>query len=361
MNHTEIQIRIDERRNAGASPINLATGAFLLPPSAAVKELMNAFKIDHYNYTSSIGDFKLRNQFAQLLNNEYHSNLSAENIAFVFGGTEGIYLTVAALSQITEWLHVMPGWHTLSTILETLHRKLIPCDYDHFNIDSITPLLNKNLGIFINTPINPTGDMIPLPVLQQIIGLSDIPVLLDMVYEGLTTTPQSNYFKQLITSSLINHDHCTTVFSLSKLFRVAGLRLGVVVAHPQLIQKIAVIKSATTLNMPLNLQALMVELWKLKTDEIRLANHFLLQRDEWLSQKTQQLGLPMMDSLATHYRLLDCKQSVNEIFKFLMKHDIFLAQCHHNGLPRHLRFNLSAELSHLEIFLSTLSKFGEIA
>ncbi|MBA2652849.1 MAG: pyridoxal phosphate-dependent aminotransferase [Tatlockia sp.] len=353
MNHTQIQMAIDELRRDGKEPINLATGGFLLSPSKEVVDLVQEVQLTHYHYTSSIGDLSVREEFSNLLNKEFSQQLDAQNIAFVFGGTEGVFLTIAALKEVRQWLHFVPGWHTLATILNTLNRSMIKCNLELF---SKADLNHENRGIYLNTPVNPTGALIPLELINDCLENTNKPVLLDMVYEGMTSTPMTDYFHTITANALSQIAHSTVVFSLSKLYRLAGLRLGIIVGAKPLIKEIATLKSAMTLNLPLDIQRLIPKLWRLRHQEMNTVSAFLKQRSDYLEDYNQRYNLSLLPSQATHYRLLECGDEVQDLFEYLIQHQIFLAPCEHNDLPRCLRFNLSADLPKLEIFLEILTK-----
>ena len=153
MNHTEIQIIINQKRRQGICPINLATGAFNLPPSQNTLQIIENIKFKYFSYTSSIGDISFREEMANLLNEDYKVSLSAENIAFVFGGTEGVYLTLAALNETRDWLQFMPGWHTLKTMLDMLGRKTLITSQDNLNSESIKKLIQgkPSYGVYLSS------------------------------------------------------------------------------------------------------------------------------------------------------------------------------------------------------------------
>ena len=138
------------------------------------------------------------------------------------------------------------------------------------------------------------------------------------------------------------------------------MRLGIVVGSPAVISKLAVLKSATTLNNPYEFQALLVALWKSKKEEIRDVSHYLNERNNWVSSASKEYNLPIIESEATHYRLLECGKYVDDIFDFLVKHNIFLARCSENGLPTDLRFNMTAKKAEITHFFKTLSDYYSI-
>lgn len=87
--------------------------------------------------------------------------------------------------------------------------------------------------IIINNPSNPTGSLFPLELLNKIIALAKTQntwILSDEVYRGLDDEPS--------ISDLYIHGISTS--SLSKLFSLAGLRLGWVKAEPSVIHMLSV-------------------------------------------------------------------------------------------------------------------------
>jgi histidinol-phosphate aminotransferase len=95
-------------------------------------------------------------------------------------------------------------------------------------IDAITP---RTRIIFLNTPNNPTGQLIPIPDLLRISEAApDAVVLIDEAYiefGGTTFLPELPRFPNVLVGR-----------TFSKAYGLAGLRVGVVIGQPQVLEPV---------------------------------------------------------------------------------------------------------------------------
>lgn len=362
MNLTEIRTKIEKQKRSIIRPIDLATGAFLNEIDEPLKDELNCLKIENFDYTTSIGGYQVRQSLAELFSRQHDVQIMADNVALVFGATEGVFLAIATNDHVKNWVHFFPGWHTFSHMLRTLKLELQPIYIEgdnFFQNDLIERLKNNDQGFFINTPVNPTGWLIPLQTMLNIIKQPRVHSLLDMTYYGMAPFDSKDYFNEVVRASVQNLDTSCLVFSLSKLFGLPGLRLGFIISNASHIEKIANLKSATSLNLPLDFQSLLVKLWSKKDNQIETVRHYLLERDIWLANECQIRGINYSPGLGTHYRIINFGKYFDEIIEHLINQNIFVAPCIEMGLPTAIRYNISTQKSHIRAFLDQLLFYQE--
>lgn len=109
--------------------------------------------------------------------------------------------------------------------------------YDEF-VSAITP--ETRLIVIIN-PDNPTGSAVPLSQIQVILDRNpDIPVIVDEAY--------FEYTKETALGFLESHPNMIITRTFSKAFAMAGLRLGYVIAHPDIISQFYKIRGPFDVN-----------------------------------------------------------------------------------------------------------------
>jgi aspartate/methionine/tyrosine aminotransferase len=105
------------------------------------------------------------------------------------------------------------------------------------DLDELEKIVATNTKLIcLNNPNNPTGAVIPDEMLKQIVEIakkSDSYILCDEVYRGLNH--QGNPFSQSIFDL---YEKGISTSSMSKVFSLAGLRLGWIVANEKLMNKI---------------------------------------------------------------------------------------------------------------------------
>jgi histidinol-phosphate aminotransferase len=105
-------------------------------------------------------------------------------------------------------------------------------------IDAITP---RTRMIFLNTPNNPTGQLIPIPDLARIgEAAADAVVLIDEAYiefGGETFLPELPRFRNVLVGR-----------TFSKAYGLAGLRVGVVIGHPDVLTPVRAVTLPFNIN-----------------------------------------------------------------------------------------------------------------
>ena len=89
-----------------------------------------------------------------------------------------------------------------------------------------------NLALWITNPHNPTGQLWSYQSLKQLLPQFGL-VVVDEAFLPLVPSGED----QSVISLLADHPNLVVVRSLTKMFAVAGLRLGYALAHPSLIEQ----------------------------------------------------------------------------------------------------------------------------
>jgi aspartate/methionine/tyrosine aminotransferase len=101
--------------------------------------------------------------------------------------------------------------------------------------EKITP---KTKAIFINSPSNPTGTVIPEARMKEIVGVAKehgLYIVSDEIYHGLTYEGKDH-------SILEFTDQAFVLNGFSKLFAMTGLRLGYLIAPPKFVRALQVLQ-----------------------------------------------------------------------------------------------------------------------
>ena len=238
-----------------------------------------------------------------------------ENILMTTGATNALNLAVHSLLEPGEEILVLtPCWPIFSGVIHSAHA--IPVEvplyidlYKNPNLDiknQIDKFISKKtVAIYLNTPNNPSGKVLNKHQLEQIAEIAEVNnlwVISDEAYDGLTfdgldhisIATLSNMFPRTIT-----------VFSFSKIFMFAGLRLGYAVATKDMIinlNKILVhqIYSSTILAQQMMIQP--VKTRKQWREKVR--THYQALRDQFINQS----GLSLIKPEATYFIFFSIKE-----------------------------------------------------
>ena len=115
------------------------------------------------------------------------------------------------------------------------------------SLEELKKLVTKNTKLIcMNNPNNPTGAVIPKNIFSEIVKIArenDAYILCDEVYRGLEHNGE-------ISPSIVDiYDKGISTGSMSKVFSLAGLRLGWIVAPKEVMEKIIVHREYNTISV----------------------------------------------------------------------------------------------------------------
>ncbi|KAK4922287.1 hypothetical protein LTR49_010317 [Elasticomyces elasticus] len=188
------------------------------------------------NYGEIRGSTPLRNNLSRLYSSKVGTPLPPDNILITPGAIAANFLVFYALIKPSD--HVIchyPTYQQLYSVPASLGAevdlwKSKPDNKWLPDFDDLKAMVKDNTRmIILNNPQNPTGQVLPKSLLQQIVDLAaskDILVFSDEVYRPLFhgITPMDKDFPPSILS--MGYKNTITTGSLSKAYSLAGVRVG---------------------------------------------------------------------------------------------------------------------------------------
>jgi len=204
----------------------------------------------------------------------------------------------------------------------------------HFSLD-IKNLLRsieryRPKGVFLCNPNNPTGQCVTREdIAKAVAAASDCLFIIDEAYIALVDNAE--IFSSL---ELIHHGNVLILRSMTKDFALAGLRLGYVVAAPQIIEalrKVCPPWNVNALAQSAGIAALRAEGYIEECREkIRLAKEFLLRR-------LSNIGLTAIPSQANFF--LVKVGSAKNFHRALLQKGFLVRDCSSFELPEYVRIS----------------------
>jgi histidinol-phosphate aminotransferase len=164
-----------------------------------------------------------------------HLNVWPDNLTFANGSNVLIQALVVATSLKSKVLVLDPSFSLYETEARLLENEVIkiPLEKD-FSIpkDKALHTIQKEKPslIFIPNPNVPTGNLFDLDVLKKIIEEAHCPVVIDEAYYPYTGTTLIDWIKM--------YDHLVILRSFSKALALGGIRLGYLIADPELARQV---------------------------------------------------------------------------------------------------------------------------
>lgn len=317
-------------KNSGLSIIELQTGDpdFSTHPdiiTATHKALLAGET--HYSFSSGLP--LLRKCIASEMARDFDIALSSKNILITQGAVQGTLAVLSALVESGDEVIILePNWPTVDSLVNVCGGRPIKVSHlvtDEKLFDSLDKCLSKKTKILcINSPNNPTG---------CVFSKYRIQCLVDWCHQHSLFLVSDEVYRSIIFdcvhSSVMHHykDNENIVFidSFSKKYAMTGWRVGIVVAHFKLIEKIAKASQIQITHVAPFVQLGALE--ALQNKEVcNFVNMMKLQyakRRNFLIKLCEQLGLEIIVPQGAFYLFLNVGgDDVSYSKKLLNEHSI---------------------------------------
>jgi len=244
-------------RSQGVDVIDLGPGEpdFATPDS--IKEAgIAAIRQDFTKYTAAAGIKELRQAVADQYNLQWGTEFSAANVVISCGAKHSIYnVCMAIFQEGDEVLLPAPYWVTFPEAIKMTGaspQELVTPEENDFilGVQDVEERINSNTrGLIVTTPNNPTGAVIPGPMLEELVNLvrsREVFTLFDECYDFFVYGAKSHVSAASFVGP--SDDFFAILGSVSKTYSMTGWRIGYCIAHPELIRKIADFQSHQTGN-----------------------------------------------------------------------------------------------------------------
>jgi aspartate/methionine/tyrosine aminotransferase len=227
--------RAQELEREGTRIIHLEVGEPDFDTPDCVKEAAcKALEDGFTHYTHSLGLFELREAICQYYNQHYRVSVDPDQVIVTSGSSPAIFMVFAALLEKQDEVIISdPHYACYPNFIKFVDGKLITIPvYEEDGFQYKPEVIRENTtsqtkAIFINSPSNPTGNLLSADRMQQIAELTKCErcpyIVSDEIYHGLVYEGQAH-------SILEFSDHAFVLNGFSKQFAMTGLRLGYVIA-----------------------------------------------------------------------------------------------------------------------------------
>lgn len=201
--------------------------------AAACKALTDGFT----HYTHSLGMPALREAICEYYHDTYRVVVDPDQVVVTSGSSPAIFMTFAALLEAGDEVILSdPHYACYPNFIKFVGGVPVTVpvfeeDGFQFRPDSIKERLSaRSQAIFINSPSNPTGNMLSSARMQAIAGMHPW-IVSDEIYHGLVYEGKAH-------SILEFTDRAFVLNGFSKLFAMTGLRLGYLIAPKEFMRPI---------------------------------------------------------------------------------------------------------------------------
>lgn len=204
--------------------------------------------------------------------------------------------------------------------------------------------------LFIANPNNPTGGLIRHEEIEYL--LQHIPeqtlLVLDEAYYEYARSQQSKESLSL----LADYPNLIITRTFSKIYGLAGLRLGYAIAHPEIVRILQRVQLPFTVNQA-TMQAALAAI-----EDSSFIKQTLNLTEEGMRQMQKgfhQLGYQYLPS-AGNFLTFNCQEDGLTLFHYLLKRGIIIRPLHPYAMPEYLRVTIGTSEQN-ERFLQALAAF----
>jgi len=289
------------------------------PLVAEVKRLAN--EVNHYSPAGGLRD--LRKAICKKVKRDNRIKAAPENVVVTCGSQEALFLAAGCLLDVSEEILVPnPGFMGFLPSFELINAAIDSYSLSEDNgfepnPDDMKKLIDKKTRvILLNSPANPTGNVISKKILEEIADLAvehDLAIFSDEAYEKIVYDDA----KHVSIGSLNGmSDRVFTFQSFSKTYAMCGFRLGYVVCPEkaaEAIKKTHIYTSicAPTISQKLGLKALTLPA-KYTTAMVKEYD----RRRKVIVKRLNQMGLSTPNPKGAFYTLSNIKHISNNSMKF---------------------------------------------
>lgn len=204
-------------------------------PSCVLKATENAMKQGRTHYTHSLGDPELRQEICTTYLKNYGVRISPEQIIVTSGTSPAILMVLLALCNPDDEIILSdPGYACYPNFISLSGAKMVKVpvyeeDGFQYRPENIcSAISDRTKAILINSPMNPTGNLLSAETLKAIAQFSPY-IISDEIYHGLVYEGQAH--------SILEYTNRAFVLNgFSKLYAMTGLRLGYVIAPEEFVR-----------------------------------------------------------------------------------------------------------------------------
>ena len=228
--------RAHELEREGRDIIHLQIGEPDFPtPECICDAACEAIGRGETHYTHSLGLIELREAICEYYYRKYSVTIDPDRILVTSGTSPALFMIFSALLEAGDEIIMSdPHYPCYPNFAEFLGAKPVFIkveEEDAFQLRASE--INKKIGprtraILINSPSNPTGNLLSKERMEEIAGLGPL-VVSDEIYHGLVYGEKEH-------SILEFTDNAFVLNGFSKLYAMTGWRLGYLIAPPQFVR-----------------------------------------------------------------------------------------------------------------------------
>ena len=279
---------------------------------------INAIKEGKTHYTHSQGLLELREAICEHYGKRYGVDITPDQIIVTSGTSPAMLLIFGALLEAGDEVIISDPHYAcypnFIRFVEGIPVRVEVAEEDGFQFRpeeirrKMTP---RTRGIFINSPANPTGNLLSSERMVEIAGLGSM-VISDEIYHGLVYEGQEH-------TVLEYTDECFVLNGFSKLYAMTGWRLGYVISPPRFVRPMQKMQQNFFISASAMAQWAGVEALNSTeaAEEVARMVSTYDERRRYMIQRLKKMGFGItVEPTGAFYVLANAKRFSNDSYRF---------------------------------------------
>ncbi len=228
--------RANELEKAGKNVIHLEVGEpDFDTPECITEACCKAIKDGKTHYTHSLGLIELREAICEHYFTKYGVNISPDQIIITSGTSPAMFLLFSALLEKGDEVIISDPHYAcypnFITFLDGIPVNVNVYEEEGFQYTTGAikeKISDKTKGIMINSPSNPTGNLLSAERMTAIASLG-VPIISDEIYHGLVYESEEHSILEFTDNAFVFN-------GFSKAYAMTGWRLGYLIAPKEYIR-----------------------------------------------------------------------------------------------------------------------------
>jgi len=312
----EMMEKAAEMERRGEHIIHLEVGEPDFDTPQCIKDAaIEALKAGKTHYTHSLGLIELRESVAEYYHNQYGVSISPGQILVTSGTSPAMLLTFFALLQPEDEVIVSdphyPCYPNLITIADGVPRFIKVFEEDGFQYQPqiiAKTVSKKTKAIIINSPANPTGNLLEPERMKEISELKPY-IISDEIYHGLVYEEKEHTMLEFT-------DHCFIINGFSKLYAMTGWRLGYIIVPKRFIRTMQKMQQNFFISANAFVQWAGVAALRYAQKDVEQMRNTFNKRRRFIIKKLRELGFGItIEPTGAFYVLANAKGFSKDSFK----------------------------------------------
>jgi aspartate/methionine/tyrosine aminotransferase len=356
--------RAVEMIRAGEDVIMLAVGEpDFATPECIRQACEKALQKGKTRYTHSLGIPQLREAIAEDYRIRYRVPVKPGQIIVTPGTSPAMFLVFSSLLDPGDEIILSdPGYPCYPNMIEYLAGRAVPVEvYEEDGFQYRPEMIREKISprtkaIIINSPSNPTGNLLELERMAEIAGLGPL-VISDEIYHGLVYEGKEHSILECTDQALVLN-------GFSKRYSMTGFRVGYCIVPEEFVRPMQKVAQNFFISTGDFVQWAALCALKEAGPDVEIMRETFNQRRIFMIKRLKQLGFGItVEPTGAFYVLANAKKFTSDSYEFAFE---ILEQAKVGVAPGidfgangegYIRFSYAASLEKIEEGLNRIQKF----